>query len=152
MVRPVCLCFDFAYIEKKEKKKKKKISLSFFFQEPSRAMDTAVSLHRTKLMVLGYEKVGKTSLIECLFPFTTCRPVHHNGQQVKLEIVKKDLIVHPTKPATQQPRTEKKSLLAKFFENKTDASPGESFSSTTYHLGDGNWSCQPLRPRPPPFA
>ena len=52
-----------------------------------------VALHRTKLMVVGYEKVGKTSLLECLFPFTTTRPVIHNGQQVRLEIVKKDLIV-----------------------------------------------------------
>ena len=30
-----------------------------------------VSLFRTKLMVVGYEKVGKTSLLERLFPVTT---------------------------------------------------------------------------------
>jgi len=34
-----------------------------------------VSLFRTKLMVVGYEKVGKTSLLEHLFPFATTSPV-----------------------------------------------------------------------------
>jgi len=78
-----------------------------------------VALHRTKLMVVGDEKVGKTSLLECLFPFTTSRPVIHNGQQVRLEIVRKDFIVHPFEPVTP---------LA--------SSP----QSITFHLGDGKWS------------
>jgi len=81
--------------------------------------DSSVALHRTKLMVVGYERVGKTSLLECLFPFTTSLPVIHSGQEVRLEIFKKDLIVHPTKPTTPS----------------VSSSP-----STTFHLGDGKWS------------
>ena len=64
--------------------------------------NSSVALHRTKLMVVGYEKVGKTSLLECLFPFTISRPVIRNGQQVRLEIFKKDLIVHPTQRETEE--------------------------------------------------
>ena len=62
----------------------------------------SVALYRTKLMVVGSEKVGKTSLLECLFPFTISRPVIRNGQQVRLEIFKKDLIVHPTQRETEE--------------------------------------------------
>ena len=85
----------------------------------------SVALHRTKLLVVGYEKVGKTSLLECLFPFTTCRPVIHNGQQVRLEIVKKDLIVHPVKPVTPS---------------------ASSSQSIMFHLGEGKWSVSSSSP------
>ena len=90
--------------------------------------DSSVALHRTKLMVVGYEKVGKTSLLECLFPFTTTRPVIYNGQQVRLEIVKKDLIVHPTKPVTP---------LAL------------SSQSIMFHLREGKWSVSSASPSSP---
>ena len=53
-----------------------------------------VALHRTKLMVVGYEKVGKTSLLENIFPFVTTHPVTHDGNEVKLEIKGKDLLIH----------------------------------------------------------
>ena len=81
--------------------------------------DFSVGLRRTKLMVVGYEKVGKTSLLECLSPLSTCRPVIHNGQQVRLEIVEKDFIVHPFKPVTPS---------------------ASSSPSITIPLGDGKWS------------
>ena len=69
-------------------------------------------LYRTKLMVVGYEQVGKTSLLECLFSYITSGPVLYNDEQVKLEVIKKDFVIRPT----------------------TSTPP------TTLHLGDGKWS------------
>jgi GTPase SAR1 family protein len=55
--------------------------------------NVAIPLYRSKLMVVGYAEVGKTSLLERLFPFKTNSPITLNGkrpQKVKLELVGKD--------------------------------------------------------------
>jgi len=88
-----------------------------------------VALSRTKLMVVGYQKVGKTSLIEALFPFVTSHPVAHNGQQVRLEIGgAKELCIHTSK--------EKKSFLPLF-----TSKPAKILTTATrVSLADGKWS------------
>ena len=54
---------------------------------------SAVSLYRTKLMVVGYEKVGKTSLLECLFPFKI-QNVLFNSKSASLDVTGKELRIY----------------------------------------------------------
>ena len=44
-------------------------------------------------MVVGYEKVGKTSLLECLFPFKI-QNVSFNSKYVSLEVSGKELRIY----------------------------------------------------------
>jgi len=98
-------------------------------------LNAPVALFRTKLMVVGYERVGKTSLLECLFPFTTTSYVicnlastkedAHQPQSVILELVGKELRINPspTPLSRQQPAT----------------LPGTT-ATTVLNLREGKWT------------
>ena len=90
-------------------------------------LNAPISLHRTKLMVVGYEKVGKTSLLEHLFPFKTTSPITimlsgQQQQQVTLEVIGKELRL-------QVKRTEGEGHIDK-----------KARSTDKFNLSEGKWT------------
>ena len=104
----------------------------------------AVPLFRTKLMVVGYEKVGKTSLLEHLFPSTTTSPVTLSIssssstpaittevlRHVTLKLVGKELLIFDSPATTNTTATTKLNLK----EGKWTITSSPNTSSSSHQL------------------